>query len=126
MIIAFFLVFSCLLSVAVAFLTGAKSVFSCLQVQRVQEEAAGLVAAYAGDKQADIRDREQEVVDAWKNLQGAVDSRKNNLLDASDLYRFFAMVLDLTLWMSDILLQMKTVDKARWILFAHLGCIRNL
>ncbi|XP_067941733.1 spectrin beta chain-like isoform X2 [Watersipora subatra] len=83
------------------------------QVQRVQEEAAGLVAAYAGDKQADIRDREQEVVDAWKNLQGAVDSRKNNLLDASDLYRFFAMVLDLTLWMSDILLQMKTVDKAR-------------
>jgi len=78
------------------------------QVHKVQEEAATLMASYAGDKQADIRDREQEVVDAWKNLQSAVDSRKNNLLDASDLYRFLAMVLDLTMWMDDILLQMKT------------------
>ena len=84
-----------------------------LQVQKVQEEAAGLVAAYAGDKQTDIRDREQEVVDAWKNLQYAVESRKNNLLDASDLYRFLAMVLDLTMWMNDILLQMKTQEKPR-------------
>lgn len=80
----------------------------------MQEEAAGLVAAYAGDKQMDIRDREQEVVDAWKNLQYSVDSRKNNLLDASDLYRFLAMVLDLTMWMNDILLQMKTQEKPRY------------
>ena len=80
-------------------------------MQKVQEEAVGLVAAYAGDKQTDIRDREQEVVDAWKNLQMAVDARKQSLLDASDLYRFFAMCLDLTMWMSDILLQMKTQEK---------------
>ena len=83
-------------------------------MQKVQEEAVGLVAAYAGDKQTDIRDREQEVVDAWKNLQMAVDARKQSLLDASDLYRFFAMCLDLTMWMSDILLQMKTQEKPRW------------
>lgn len=82
-------------------------------MQKVQEEAVGLVAAYAGDKQTDIRDREQEVVDAWKNLQMAVDARKQSLLDASDLYRFFAMCLDLTMWMSDILLQMKTQEKPR-------------
>lgn len=83
------------------------------QVQKVQEEAAGLVASYAGDKQIDIREREQEVVDAWKNLQELVDARKMRLSDAWDLYRFFAMVLDLQLWMDDILLQMKTQEKPR-------------
>lgn len=79
----------------------------------MQEEAASLVAAYAGDKQTDIREREQEVVDAWKNLQELVGVRKSNLFDALDLYRFFAMVLDLTMWMDDILLQMKTQEKPR-------------
>jgi len=62
-------------------------------VQKVQEEAAGLVAAYAGDKQEDIRDREQEVVDAWKNLQLNVDGRKNRLLDTLDLYRYEPTIL---------------------------------
>ena len=83
------------------------------QVNKVQEEAAGLVAAYAGDKQTDIREREQEVVDAWNNLRLHVQARRDRLLDALDLYKFFAMVLDLTMWMDDILLQMKTQEKPR-------------
>lgn len=81
----------------------------------MQEEAAGLVAAYAGDKQTDIREREQEVVDAWNNLRLQVQARRDRLLDTLDLYKFFAMVLDLTMWMNDILLQMKTQEKPRYV-----------
>ncbi len=94
------------------------SVISCvlhwhLQVQQVQEEAAKLIVAYSGDKAREINDREQEVVNAWRNLQIHVEHRKNRLADSSDLYRFFGMVRDLLNWISDMVRQMDSQEKPR-------------
>lgn len=83
------------------------------QVQTVQEDAAKLLVAYSGDKAREIQDREAEVVDAWRNLQVNMEKRKNQLLDTSDLFRFFSLVRDLLLWMDDMMRQMTTQDKPR-------------
>jgi len=83
------------------------------QVQAIQEESAKLQAAYAGDKAMEITNREREVVRAWLELQNIGDSRKSKLNDTSDLFKFFAMVRNLVLWMDDLMRQMKTSEKPR-------------
>merc|ERR1740122_261168 len=83
------------------------------QVTAIQEESAKLQAAYAGDKAMEIANREREVVRAWLELQNIGDSRKSKLNDTSDLFKFFAMVRNLVLWMDDLMRQMKTSEKPR-------------
>merc|ERR1712088_1130327 len=83
------------------------------QVTAIQEESAKLQAAYAGDKAMEITNREREVVRAWLELQNIGDSRKSKLNDTSDLFKFFAMVRNLVLWMDDLMRQMKTSEKPR-------------
>ena len=85
------------------------------QVQQVQEDAAKLLVAYSGEKARDIKEREEEVLNAWRNLQIGVEGRKNKLSDTSDLYKFFNMVRDLMLWMDDIIRQMSTQEKPRYV-----------
>jgi len=84
-----------------------------LQVRAIQEESARLQVGYAGPKQQEIQQQEQEVLDAWRNLNHLVDTRRLKLANASDLYRFFNMVRDLLLWMDDITRQMNTQEKPR-------------
>merc|ERR1712079_1002450 len=83
------------------------------QVTAIQEESAKLQAAYAGDKAMEITNREREVVRAWLELQNIGESRKAKLNDTSDLFKFFAMVRNLVLWMDDLMRQMKTSEKPR-------------
>ncbi|XP_064621468.1 spectrin beta chain-like isoform X3 [Lineus longissimus] len=83
------------------------------QVQQIQEDAGRLITGYAGERAQDIRNREAEVVNAWRNLHVVCEFRKNKLADTSDLFRFFNMVRDLRLWMKDILRQMTTQEKPR-------------
>jgi len=83
------------------------------QVNAIQDESAKLQAAYAGDKAMEITNREREVVRAWVELQNIGESRKAKLNDTSDLFKFFAMVRNLTLWMEDLMRQMKTSEKPR-------------
>merc|ERR550539_1775637 len=83
------------------------------QVQAIQEESSKLQAAYAGDKAMEITNREREVVRAWLEIQNVGDSRKAKLNDTSDLFKFFAMVRNLNLWMDDLMRQMKTSEKPR-------------
>ena len=83
------------------------------QVQTVQEEAAKLQAAYAGDKAKEITDREAEVVEAWRHLQMSVEARKNKLADTGDLFRFLSMVRDLMLWMDDLVRHMESSEKPK-------------
>jgi spectrin beta len=83
------------------------------QVQAIQEEAAKLIVAYSGEKARDIQRNEMDVVNAWRNLQFNLDSRKRTLDDSNDLYRFFGMVRDLLNWMSDISRQMSSSEKPR-------------
>merc|ERR1719325_469084 len=83
------------------------------QVTAIQEESAKLQAAYAGEKAMEITNREREVVRAWMDLQGMGDSRKSKLNDTGNLFRFFAMVRNLMLWMDDLMRQMSTSEKPR-------------
>merc|ERR1712012_62821 len=66
-----------------------------------------------GDKAMEITNREREVVRAWMDLQGCGDSRKYKLNDTGNLFRFFAMVRNLMLWMDDLMRQMSTSEKPR-------------
>ena len=84
-------------------------------MQQVQEEAGRLIVAYSGDKAQEIKDREAEVLNAWRNLQLNVGIRKNTLADAADLYKFFGMVRDLMNWINDMVRQMETIEKPRFV-----------
>lgn len=84
------------------------------QVQQIQEEAAKLIVAYSGEKARDIQRNEMEVVNAWRNLQLNLDTRKHKLDDSNDLYRFFGMVRDLLNWMTDMSRQMTSSEKPRY------------
>jgi len=46
-------------------------------------------------------------------LQGMGDTRKSKLADTGNLFRFFAMVRNLMLWMDDLMRQMSTSEKPR-------------
>merc|ERR1711936_939866 len=50
---------------------------------------------------------------AWMELQGMGDTRKSKLADTGNLFRFFAMVRNLMLWMDDLMRQMSTSEKPR-------------
>ena len=55
----------------------------------------------------EITNREREVVRAWMELQGMGDTRKGKLSDTGNLFRFFAMVRNLMLWMDDLMRQVR-------------------
>merc|ERR1712130_223606 len=82
-------------------------------VESIKEDSAKLQAAYAGEKAMEITNREREVVRAWMELQAIGDSRKSKLNDTGNLFRFFAMVRNLMLWMDDLMRQMSTSEKPR-------------
>lgn len=83
------------------------------QVRQLQEDAARLQAAYAGDKAEDIQKRENEVLGAWKALLDACEGRRARLVDTGDKFRFFSMVRDLMLWMDDVIRQIEAQEKPR-------------
>ncbi|TFK00787.1 Spectrin beta chain, non-erythrocytic 1 [Platysternon megacephalum] len=83
------------------------------QVRQLQEDAARLQAAYAGDKADDIQKRENEVLEAWKTLLDACEGRRVRLVDTGDKFRFFSMVRDLMLWMDDVIRQIEAQEKPR-------------
>ncbi|KAG7272728.1 hypothetical protein CRUP_038174 [Coryphaenoides rupestris] len=83
------------------------------QVNQVQDDAARLQKAYAGEKAEDIQKSEQAVTAAWEGLQEAGQSRRLLLLDTVEKFRFFNMVRDLMLWMDGVTLQMDAHDSPR-------------
>uniref|UniRef100_A0A8C9TN73 Spectrin beta chain n=1 Tax=Scleropages formosus TaxID=113540 RepID=A0A8C9TN73_SCLFO len=83
------------------------------QVRQLQEDAVRLQSAYAGDKADDIQKRENEVLEAWKNLLEACEGRRVRLLDTGDKFRFFSMVRDLMLWMEDVIRLIDAQEKPR-------------
>ncbi|XP_032239849.2 spectrin beta chain isoform X2 [Nematostella vectensis] len=83
------------------------------QVSGIQEEAGRLLGSYAGEKASEIQAKEDEVVQAWKNLNLRVRQRTDKLHDADDLYRFLIAVQDQMLWMNDMLKHILTYEKAK-------------
>ncbi|XP_037389644.1 spectrin family protein isoform X2 [Pygocentrus nattereri] len=83
------------------------------QVTQVQDDAARLQKAYAGEKAEDIHRHERAVTEAWEGLLAAAQSRRLLLLDTVEKFRFFNMVRDLMLWMDGINLQIQSHDSPR-------------
>ena len=80
-------------------------------VQRIQEETKRLNGRYAGEKEAEIKQKENDVLTQWKLLQQFVDQRKRLLNDFEDLHRFFNLTRDLHMWMDGIIRQMNNSSK---------------
>ncbi|KAM6970759.1 spectrin family protein isoform 1-T1 [Aplochiton taeniatus] len=83
------------------------------QVNQVQDDAARLQKAYAGEKAEDIHRSEHSVSEAWEGLLGAGQARRLLLLDTVEKFRFFNMVRDLMLWMDGVNLQIDAHDSPR-------------
>lgn len=83
------------------------------KVAQIQEEASKLHNLYAGDRAKEIRDKEQQVLAEWQNLQAQTNVRKRQLTDMNDLYKFFNMSRDLMMWMETQMRQMRNDDKPR-------------
>uniref|UniRef100_A0A8C7LEV5 Spectrin beta chain n=1 Tax=Oncorhynchus kisutch TaxID=8019 RepID=A0A8C7LEV5_ONCKI len=83
------------------------------QVNQVQDDAARLQKAYAGEKAEEIHRSEHSVTEAWEDLLGAGQARRHLLLDTVEKFRFFNMVRDLMLWMDGVNLQIDAHDSPR-------------
>ncbi|XP_050965123.1 spectrin family protein isoform X1 [Labeo rohita] len=83
------------------------------QVTQVQDDAARLQKAYAGEKADDIHRHERAVTEAWEGLQSATQARRLLLLDTVEKFRFLNIVRDLMLWMEGINLQIQSHDSPR-------------
>ncbi|XP_048125013.1 spectrin family protein isoform X3 [Alosa alosa] len=83
------------------------------QVTQVQDDAARLQKAYAGEKADDIHRHERAVTEAWEGLLAAGQARRLLLLDTVEKFRFFNMVRDLMLWMDGVNLQIQSHDSPR-------------
>ncbi|XP_067348468.1 spectrin family protein isoform X1 [Channa argus] len=83
------------------------------QVNQVQDDAARLQKAYAGEKADDIQRSEHTVSSAWEGLLEACQARRLLLLDTVEKFRFFNMVRDLMLWMDGVNLQIDAHDSPR-------------
>ncbi|XP_009465027.1 PREDICTED: spectrin beta chain, non-erythrocytic 2-like, partial [Nipponia nippon] len=90
------------------------------QVRQVQEDAARLEKAYAGEKAADIRRHEQAVSEAWAELRSSSQGRRRLLLDTVDKFRFLRAVRDLLLWMDGVRLQIEGQERPRDVSSADL------
>uniref|UniRef100_A0A8C7IJB6 Spectrin beta chain n=1 Tax=Oncorhynchus kisutch TaxID=8019 RepID=A0A8C7IJB6_ONCKI len=83
------------------------------QVNQVQDDAARLQKAYAGEKAEEIHRSERSVTEAWEGLLGAGQARRHLLLDTVEKFRFVNMVRDLMLWMDGVNLQIDAHDSPR-------------
>lgn len=89
------------------------SPLSIPQVNQVQDDAARLQKAYAGEKAEEIHRSEHAVTSAWEGLLEAGQARRLLLLDTVEKFRFFNMVRDLMLWMDGVNLQIDAHDSPR-------------
>uniref|UniRef100_A0A673NMD6 Spectrin beta chain, non-erythrocytic 4-like n=1 Tax=Sinocyclocheilus rhinocerous TaxID=307959 RepID=A0A673NMD6_9TELE len=83
------------------------------QVRQLQENAAQLRAIYAGEKADAIFSREQEVMQAWKELLVACEGSRVQVTTVTDKIQFFAVVRELSMWMDGIMGQIGSTDDAR-------------
>ncbi|XP_028652270.1 spectrin beta chain, non-erythrocytic 4-like [Erpetoichthys calabaricus] len=83
------------------------------QVRQLQESAAQLRTVYAGEKADTIVAKEQEVMQAWKELLTSCEECRLQITTSTDKLRFFGVVRDLVSWMDGIICQIGTGEKPR-------------
>lgn len=85
------------------------------QVRQLQENAAQLRAIYAGEKADAILAREQEVMQAWRELLVSCEGSRVQVTTVTDKVQFFALVRELSMWTDGIMGQIgPNPDSARY------------
>uniref|UniRef100_A0A3P9K465 Spectrin, beta, non-erythrocytic 4a n=1 Tax=Oryzias latipes TaxID=8090 RepID=A0A3P9K465_ORYLA len=77
------------------------------QVRMLQENAAQLRTIYAGEKAEAIMVKEQEVMDAWKELLRACEASRVQVTSVTDKVQFFSVVRENLMWMEGIMGQIR-------------------
>ncbi|PWA23064.1 hypothetical protein CCH79_00001970 [Gambusia affinis] len=95
------------------------------KVNQVQDDAARLQKAYAGEKADDIQKSETAVTTAWQGLLEAGKARRLLLLDTVEKFRFLNMVRDLMLWMDGINVQIDAHESPRDVSSAELVIVNH-
>uniref|UniRef100_A0AAX7TGL7 PH domain-containing protein n=1 Tax=Astatotilapia calliptera TaxID=8154 RepID=A0AAX7TGL7_ASTCA len=73
------------------------------QVRQLQENAAQLRTIYAGEKAEAIMVKEQEVMDAWKELLSSCEASRVQVTSVTDKVQFFSVVRENLMWMEGIM-----------------------
>lgn len=74
-----------------------------LQVRQLQENAAQLRTIYAGEKAEAIMVKEQEVMEAWKELLSSCEASRVQVTSVTDKVQFFSVVRENLMWMEGIM-----------------------
>nr|XP_020442735.1 spectrin beta chain, non-erythrocytic 4-like [Monopterus albus] len=73
------------------------------QVRQLQENAAQLTTIYAGEKAEAIMVKEQEVMEAWKELLSSCEASRVQVTSVTDKVQFFSEVRENLMWMEGIM-----------------------
>uniref|UniRef100_A0A1I8JGM1 Spectrin beta chain n=1 Tax=Macrostomum lignano TaxID=282301 RepID=A0A1I8JGM1_9PLAT len=82
-------------------------------VHGVERDADDLLPAYSGDNEKLIRERRDQVIDAWNRLTLRCQRRKAELADNAEFHRFLNMVRELLMWMDSIEAEMASQERPR-------------
>ncbi|KAF0038718.1 hypothetical protein F2P81_009202 [Scophthalmus maximus] len=74
-----------------------------LLVRQLQENAAQLRTIYAGEKAEAILVKEQEVMEAWKELLSSCEASRVQVTSVTDKVQFFSVVRENLMWMEGIM-----------------------
>uniref|UniRef100_A0A3Q1I7J7 PH domain-containing protein n=1 Tax=Anabas testudineus TaxID=64144 RepID=A0A3Q1I7J7_ANATE len=77
------------------------------QVRQLQENAAQLRTIYAGEKAEAIMVKEQEVMEAWKDLLTSCEASRVQVTSVTDKVQFFSVVRENLMWMEGIMGQIR-------------------
>ncbi|XP_068600352.1 spectrin beta chain, non-erythrocytic 4 [Brachionichthys hirsutus] len=72
------------------------------QVRQLQENAAQLRTIYAGEKADAIMVKEQEVMEAWRELLSSCEASRVQVTSVTDKVQFFSVVRENLMWMEGI------------------------
>lgn len=72
-------------------------------MRQLQENAAQLRTIYAGEKAEAILVREQEVMEAWKELLSSCEASRVQVTSVTDKVQFFSVVRENLMWMEGIM-----------------------
>ncbi|XP_062261386.1 spectrin beta chain, non-erythrocytic 4 [Platichthys flesus] len=73
------------------------------QVRQLQENAGQLRTIYAGEKAEAIMAKEQEVMEAWKELLRSCGASRVQVTSVTDKVQFFSVVRENLMWMEGIM-----------------------
>ncbi|XP_069581586.1 spectrin beta chain, non-erythrocytic 4 [Brachyistius frenatus] len=73
------------------------------QVRQLQENAAQLRTIYAGEKAEAIMVKEQQVMEAWKELLSSCEASRVQVTSVTDKVQFFSVVRENLMWMEGIM-----------------------